>query len=182
VAWQAWRGYLHLYFFRNYEKAIADFNASDTLTPNFIDAPQGQSVHYWRGLAYIGMSDYKNSINYFETHISVEPWENGEEWIEPASFLYPGIAYYESGDLQKAETNLKKMLQYSYDKSADANYYLARLQYQIGNYKSASKYVIASINNYEEGYYRFRDYVEEIRQIYPIELIALKEKIALKLP
>lgn len=45
--WTPWRGYLQLYFYRDYQKAIADFNASDSITPNHIDSPQGHSVDYW---------------------------------------------------------------------------------------------------------------------------------------
>ena len=33
VTWQPWRGYLYLYFYRDCQKAIADFNASDSITP-----------------------------------------------------------------------------------------------------------------------------------------------------
>ena len=53
--WQPYRGYNYLWFYRDYKNAIADFNASDTLTPNFTEAPQGHSVDYWRGIAYLGL-------------------------------------------------------------------------------------------------------------------------------
>ncbi len=97
-----WRGYLYLWFYRDYKKAIADFDASDTLTPNFIDAPQGHSVDYWRGIAYLGLKDYKNSIAYFEKHIKKETEEFGEDYVDLNAFLYNGIAYYESGNIEKA--------------------------------------------------------------------------------
>ena len=68
--WQPWRGYLYLWFYRDYKKAIEDFNASDTLTPSFIDQPQGHSVDFWRGIAYLGLKDYENSISYWDKHIN----------------------------------------------------------------------------------------------------------------
>jgi len=177
IVWQPWRGYLYLYFYRNYDKAIADFNASDILTPNFIDAPQGQSVNYWRGLAYLGKSDFGNSIRYLETHISIESKESGEEWVEPSSFLYLGIAQYELGEIDKAELNLKKMLDYSYGNSADANYYLAKINFIKNDFELARQFIQSATINYEEGYFRYRDYVEEIRQIYPHYLDELRAKI-----
>lgn len=167
ISWQPWRGYLYLYFYRDFDKAIADFNASDTLTPNFIDAPQGQSVNYWRGLAYLGKSDYQNSVNYFQTHIVSELEEAGEEWIEPSTFLYLGIAQYELKDYELAGINLSKMLEYNYEKSADANYYLSLIHLEKENFEDARSHLNAAISNYEDGYFRYRDYVEEIRQIYP---------------
>ncbi len=177
VAWQPWRGYLYLYFYRDYDKAIADFNASDTLTPDFIDAPQGQSVNYWRGLAYLGKSDYQNSVNYFQTHITAELEEAGEEWIEPSTFLYLGIANYELKDYEQAEINLSKALKYNYEKSADANYYHSLIHLETGNFKDARSHLKAAISNYEEGYFRYRDYVEEIKQIYPKNLNDLQKEI-----
>ncbi len=89
--WVPWRGYLYLQFFRDYEKAIADFNASDTLTPNFKDAPQGQSVDYWHGIAYLGLGDYTNSLKYFDDYIQTTTAETGEDWVETTAFLYKGI-------------------------------------------------------------------------------------------
>ena len=177
ISWQPWRGYLYLYFYRDYDKAIADFNASDTLTPNFIDAPQGQSVNYWRGLAYLGKLDYQNSVNYFQTHITAELADAGEEWIDPSTFLYLGIAQYELKDYEQAEINLSKMLKYNYQNSADANYFLARINLETGNLKEAESHLISAKSNYKDGHYRNRDYVEEIRQIYPDNLTDLQEEI-----
>lgn len=100
IVWQGYRGYNYLWFYRDYKKAIADFDATDTLTPNFIDNPQGHSVDYWRGIAYLGLKDYKNSIAYFDKHIQKEIEESGEDWVEHEAFLYRGIAYYEAGKLE----------------------------------------------------------------------------------
>lgn len=99
IAWQGYRGYNYLWFYRDYKNAIADFNATDTLTPNFTDAPQGHSVDYWRGIAYLGLKDYKNCIAYFDKHIQKEIDETGEDWVEHEAFLYRGIAHYEAGKL-----------------------------------------------------------------------------------
>ena len=111
ATWQPWRGYLHLWFYRDYKKAIADFDASDTLT-DYIDHPQGHSVDFWRGIAYLGLNDYKNSIAYWYKHIQRETEESGEDWVELEAFLYRGIAYYESGNSEKALENFDKVIHY----------------------------------------------------------------------
>ncbi|WP_405302773.1 tetratricopeptide repeat protein [Kordia sp.] len=131
-----WRGYLYLWFYRDYKKAIADFNASDTLTPNFTDAPQGHSVDFWRGIAYLGLKDHKNSIAYFDKHIQKETEETGEDWVEHEAFLYRGIAHYE---IEKDKEYLSKIKENKYELAlkdfntllkynsdfADAKYYKA---------------------------------------------------------
>ncbi len=178
--WQPWRGYLYLWFYRDYKKAIEDFNASDTLTPNFIDSPQGHSVDYWRGIAYLGLKDYTNSIHYFDMHIATVTKDSGEDWVEPSAFLYLGIAHYENAELKKASFNIDKALQYYQNTSADSHYYKALLHTHNNTYDEALISINEAIKNYKEGYYSKRDYVEEIRQIYPQQLKDLKNTIAKK--
>lgn len=172
-----WRGYLYLWFYRDYEKAIADFNASDTLTPKFIDAPQGHSVDYWRGICYLGLKDYKNSIAYFDKYINTEIEESGEDWVELTAFLYRGIAYYETGNYEQALLNFNKQLQYSRNLSADAKYYKARI-FKVQNKIDEAKILIdEAISDYEVGYYNNRPYVETLRQIYLEDLHLLKSEL-----
>lgn len=175
--WQPWRGYLYLYFYRDYKKAIEDFNASDMLTPNFIDSPQGHSVDYWRGIAYLGLKDYENSIRYFEKHILKVSEDSGEDWVEPSAFLYLGIAHFENSELQEAGVNIKKALTYYQDISSDSHYYMSLVQMKDNQYDQALASIQKAIKNYNDGYYLKRDYVEEIRQIYPQQLEKLKNTI-----
>jgi tetratricopeptide (TPR) repeat protein len=173
--WQPWRGYLYLWFYRDYEKAIADFNASDTLTPDFIDAPQGQSVDYWRGVAYLGLEDYNNSIRYFDKHIEAETLQAGEEWVDQKAFLFRGISYYELKEYEQALINFDKVIKYSKDKTADANYYKALTLQKTGDIPAAMTHAEKALNAFNKGYYNQRPYVEEMRQIYIQELMALKD-------
>ena len=172
-----WRGYLYLWFYRDYKKAIADFDASDTLTPDFIDAPQGHSVDYWRGIAYLGLNDYKNSNAYFEKHITKETKEFGEDYVDITAFLYNGISYFEAGDYEKALLNFNKQLEYSRNLSADAKYYKAQIFIAEDKNKEALETINQAIDDYNQGYNNKRAYVETLRQIYPEDLTALKSKI-----
>lgn len=172
-----WRGYLYLWFYRDYKKAIADFDASDTLTPNFIDAPQGHSVDYWRGIAYLGLKDYKNAIAYFNKYIQKEIDEDGEDWVEVTAFLYLGIAYYESGNLENALQQFNKQLQYSRNLSADAKYYKALIYKEKGEIEKAKSNIEAALADFKIGYYNNRPYVETLKQIYLEDLISLKTQL-----
>lgn len=164
--WQGYRGYNYLWFYRDYKKAIADFNATDSITPNFIDAPQGHSVDYWRGIAYLGLKDYKNSIAYFDKHIQKETEESGEDWVEINAFLYRGIAHYEAGNLDEALNNFNDLLSLFRNISADAKYYKALILKSKGDIEGAKTYTLSAIEDYNLGYYNNRPYVEALRQIY----------------
>ena len=173
--WQPWRGYLYLWFYRDYEKAIADFNASDTLTEH-IDYPQGHSVNFWRGIAYLGLKDYENSISYWDKHIQKETEDSGEDWVELEAFLYRGIAYHESGDNKKAMENFEKVTHY-FKQSADAKYYQALILKDERNKKKALSLIEDALSDFEKGFYNNRPYVETLRQIYLEDLLELKESI-----
>lgn len=173
--WQPWRGYLYLWFYRDYEKAIADFNASDTLT-DYIDHPQGHSVDFWRGVAYLGMEDYENSISYWDKHIHRETEESGEDWVELEAFLYRGIAYYESGNTEKALENFDKVIHY-FKQSADAKYFKALILKDKGNKKDALRLTEEALSDFEKGFYNNRPYVETLRQIYLEDLETFKNEL-----
>lgn len=173
--WQPWRGYLYLWFYRDYKKAIADFNASDTLTP-YIDHPQGHSVDYWRGIAYLGIKDYNNSIAYFNKHIKKETEESGEDWVELEAFLYLGIAHMESGAMEMALENFNKVIDY-FGNSADAKYFKAKIFFEKGEYEKASMCVQKAMDDFNKGYFNQRPYVETLYQIYTDDLIELEQSI-----
>ena len=173
--WQPWRGYLYLWFYRDYKKAIADFDASDTLT-DYIDHPQGHSVDFWRGIAYLGLKDYENSIKYWDKHITRETNETGEDWVELEAFLYRGISYYESGNSEKALENFDKIITY-FKHSADAKYYKAILAKKAGKIDEATQLIENAIIDFNSGYYNNRPYVETVRQIYIEDLTGFKESL-----
>jgi len=175
ATWVPWRGYLYLWFYRDYEKAITDFNASDSLTP-YLDYPQGHSVDFWRGIAYLGAKDYDNSIAYWDKHITKETEDSGEDWVELEAFLYRGIAYFESGNTKKANENFDKVIQY-FTNSADAKYYKAQLLLNEGNKKMSIDMIEDAIVDFNNGYYNNRAYVETLRQIYLEDLEEVKSKI-----
>jgi len=178
--WQGYRGYNYLWFYRDYKKAIADFNALDTITPNFIDAPQGHSVDYWRGIAYLGLNDYKNSIYYFDKYIDKETKETGEDWVEMTGFLFRGIAHYENKNDSLALLSINKLLKYTNNTYADGNYYKALILEKRNNNDEALKFIDLAITNYKDGYYNNRPYVETLRQIYMEDLLLLKERLTKK--
>jgi len=172
-----WRGYLYLWFYRDYKKAIADFDASDTLTPEFIDVPQGHTVDYWRGIAYLGLKNYEKSNWYFEKHIAKEIKDFGEDYVDVTAFLYNGISYFEAGNYEKALLNFNKQLKYSRNLSADAKYYKAKILKAENKNSEALESINEAILDYSKGYSNTRAYVETLRQLYPQDFTELKTKL-----
>ena len=174
--WLMSRGVIYLKSYRDYKKAIEDLDAADALTPDFVDYVAGHSIDFWRGMAYLGLKDYENSIRYYDKHIQKETEETGEDWVELEAFLYRGIAYYEMGNREEAKLNFNKILQYS-TKSADAKYYLSKILSENGQIDSAKTYIKAAKEDFELGFYNRRNYVEALRQIYWEDLDELEKNL-----
>ncbi len=175
IRWQPYRGYNYLWFYRDYKRAIADFNASDTLTP-YLDYPQGHSVDFWRGIAYLGLKDYENSIAFWDKHINKETNDTGEDWVELEAFLYRGIAYYESGNNEMALADFNRAIQY-FTQTADSKYYKALILQEQGLNLEALALVNDAIEDFQQGYSNNRPYVETLRQIYMEDLTDFKDSI-----
>src|SRR5690606_35142215 len=56
-----YRGWIRLRKMRDYDKALADFDRLDSLTPNFVDA----NIDFLRGECYFGKKDYPKAIEMF---------------------------------------------------------------------------------------------------------------------
>ena len=173
-----WRGYLYLWFYRDYKKAIADFDKSDILTPNFIDAPQGLSVDAWRGIAYLGLKDYKKSIFYFDKYITKEIKDFSEKSVDVTAFLYQGIAYLELENYKKAQACFDRLIKNSYGFSADGKYYKALILSKQGKTEEAKTMINAALKDFNDGYYNKRPYVETLRQLYLGDLTNLKSSLS----
>ncbi len=175
--WMGYRGYNYLWFYRDYKKAIRDFDEVDRLTPDFIDAPQGHSVDYWRGVAYLGLKDYEKSIAYFDKEIKQETEKFSENSVEVTSFLYRGIAYYQMENYEEAKSNFNKLLKHSYNKYADGKYFLAQILKKEGKIKEAKEMIQAALQDFEEGYVNKRPYVESMHELYLEDYNLLLEEL-----
>ncbi|MEL6922720.1 MAG: tetratricopeptide repeat protein [Bacteroidota bacterium] len=175
-SWQGWRGYLYLYFYRDYERAIADFNAMDTLTPNFVDYPQATSVHLMRAVAYLKLKDYDECLRFLDLHIEEELKTATEDWINPRTWLYLFMAHWEKGDLAKAETSLRRGLKNRPD-NADLWYWQAKLAVRQGQKSKAKAALEKAYDLLLKDFNNYRPYVEEFFQIYESDVMGLKEEI-----
>lgn len=176
--WQGWRGYLMLYFYRDYENALKDFDATDTLTPNFVDHPQSTSVDFMRGICYLQLGNYDKALSYLKAHIESEIKVVGEAYIDSKTFLYQGIALYKKGLHEEAIAALRRGLHNADGRNADLWYWVAKIALEQGRTAEAAEAIENAEARYQEGYYNYRDYVEEFYQTYPADISALRKQIS----
>ncbi|WP_271785328.1 tetratricopeptide repeat protein [Aquimarina algiphila] len=172
-SWQGYRGYLYLYFYRDYDNAIKDFDELDALTPNFVDYPQSENIDFMRGIAYLMKNEYSKSQEYFKKFFAHELKSGDLNYIESRAFMYYGITYFEIGDFEKA---LEKFnLGIKHNKNADLLYWKAKTLIKL---KTNSSLAITLLEESEkllaQGYNSRRPYVEEFYQTYIEDIEALK--------
>jgi len=176
LGWTGWRGYLYLYFYHDYERALTDFNRLDTITPGVVDYPQSVSVDFMRGVCYLQLGQYEPAISYFDQHIEYETGVTGFKYIAPETFLFRGIAYLSMGQpaaaIQSFETGLSLE-----DYNADLMYWLAKTHAQEGHTAQARNYLAQAQQAFAKKDYNRRPYVEEFYQLYETDLTALAAEL-----
>jgi len=177
VEWQGYRGYMYLYFYRDYERAIADFDALDALTPNFVDYPQATSVHFMRAVAYMGLEDYDTALDYFDKHIVEELRTTTEDFIDLKTFVFQGICHYKKGEIDLARASFNRGTTNT-PYSADLWYWTAKLALERRDKLAATAAIEKAAIQFKKEYFNNRPYVEEFHQIYEGDIQELKEKIA----
>ncbi len=176
LAWQGWRGYLKLFFYRDYESAIDDFNATDTLTPNFIDYPQGMSVDYLRALAYSQLNKDTIALEYLTKYIDEVTVKSGEDWVDVYAFIHRAIILIKLQDYENAIIDLERHLKY-YSSSSDGYYHLAYINFILDRSEIANTQIKLAKSLFQKGYYMHHPYVEHFGQIYLSDVDELESKI-----
>lgn len=175
-AWQAWRGYDRLFYFRDYSGALFDLDATDTLTRNQVDYPQNISVDYLRGLCYFGLKDYSKSTEYFEKFIQDETQKLGESYVDESAFLYLGLIALERGRWESARAYFERGLKFE-ESFADFNFYLAQIACLRDEPEEARAQLDRARDKFNDGNYLRAYRYEAIGQLYPSDFKMLEEQI-----
>lgn len=114
-------GWVMLYYYRDYDRALIYLEKFDSLTPGFSDFPMGESIHFLKGLAYMRKHKLNEAITAFDTYINEVTEKSGEEWVDVVTFYYKGLCYQLQNNYKKALSVYDKALKY--DKSFTEVYY-----------------------------------------------------------
>ncbi len=174
--WAGFRGYLYLYFYRDYERAIADFNLGDEANGQ-VDYSQGQNHDYMRGICYYGLEDYSAAYTFLSKYIYQVTTDEGEEWVDVYAMLYKGLALIKLDSLDEAIIEFDRVLKY-YPNLSDCFYHKARIYVARGQFDLAIKELDLAETYFKKGYYHQRPYVEVLEQIYLQDIMKLRKEIS----
>ena len=173
--WAGFRGYLYLYFYRDYDRAIADFNLGDEANGQ-VDFSQGQNHDYMRGICYYGKKEYTTALNYLDKYINEVVASEGEGWVDVYAFLYRGLSLAQLGEFDEADKEFDRVLKY-YPNLSDCFYHKARILAGAKKYPEALEMLSRAEEYFNMGYYHQRPYIEVLDQLYLQDIEKLRENI-----
>ncbi len=165
INWIGWRGYMHLY----YRRAIADFDALDTLTPGR-DYPQATSDLYMRGVAYLMLEEYETALDHFDRWLAEETERVEEVYLGPSPWVYKAAALDSLGRTNEAIATLLYGLRVQEGKSAELQFYYGRYLARAGQAASAQRHFEAALRNVRIGYSLKRPYVTDFYEVEEVEI------------
>ena len=173
--WAGFRGYLYLYFYRDYDRAILDFDLGDEVNGQ-VDYSQGQSHDYMRGICYYGPNQYEDALLYLDRYINKITLEEGKDWVDVYAHLYKGLTL---AKLNRLEESLQAFADAEslYPNLADIFYHRARVACMRKDYSRALELLRKTKDSYNEGYYHQRPYVEVLEQLHLLDINKLENEI-----
>ncbi len=166
-------GWVMLYYYRDYNRAISYLNIYDSLTPYFSDYPMGESLDYLKGLAYLNLNSYHEAINYFNKYIKEVSTKNDEKWVDYSAYYYKGICYEKLLDKKSALKNYKLAIKHN-SKFVEA---LFHKNLHEKNEKKRKRNFLKVIKLIEQGYAKSDVYMEIFYPVYIQEVTREMNKL-----
>ncbi len=173
--WLGYKAYCWLYFYRDYETALAEIDRFDALTPGVVDYPQSTSVNYMRGICYLQLGRFEGAIDALTLHLNKEIEDVGHQYIESMPYLTLAMSYHKMGQYEKADSLYSLGIEHN-PTTSDLYYYRAENLLKMNRPDEAKKSLSLAQDWYSKGGKNARPYVEEFFAIYQEDLDRLKDE------
>jgi tetratricopeptide (TPR) repeat protein len=161
----AYIGWVLLYYYRDYERSLEILEYCDQLTPNFSDAPQGEDIHYLKGLAYMQLNQTEKAIEEFDWYINEMAKKGNEEYVDVYAFVQKGRCLAKLEKHEEAIKSFEKAIHY-YEHCTEANYFMALSEIALGENEKACNNLAYALNKIKKGYKSTDNYIEFFHAIY----------------
>jgi tetratricopeptide (TPR) repeat protein len=162
---EGYYGWVLLYYYRDYEKALKHLIHYDDLTPQDVDAPVGENIHFLKGLCYYQLNQFPNAIKEFELNETFEVSHFGQKNCNTYIYFYMARCYEKNNSLKQAEVYYKKAIKQS-QFPVEANYYLGLLYTNNSQTEKGKKLIQKALNFIKQGYKQQDIYVELFDEVY----------------
>jgi len=158
-------GWVLLYYYHDYEKALNILNAYDDFTPKFSDYPMGECIHYLKGLAHKQLNNYEEAVKEFDVSINNQLKEHSENWVDYTTFLNRGITLYLQNKNEEAIKEFERVIR-NYKECSEAYYFKGLSFIELNEKEKACENFNEALNLIKKGYKSSDPYVELFHEIY----------------
>jgi len=157
-------GWVLLYYYRDYKKALFHLERADKRTPSFTEYVGDVNIIYAKGLCYKQLGDYEKAKAYFELAIADELKNHNEEWVTHNMYFHLGRTFHLMGQRERAILNYEKAI-LKWDGSAESIYYKGIAQIELGN-ENGCKNLKLALEKVKIGLKTSDSYVRQFDEIY----------------
>jgi tetratricopeptide (TPR) repeat protein len=158
-------GWVLLYYYHDYTKALEHLEKFDKLTPNFTDAPGGEDIHFQKGLCQMKLKNYTAAIKEFDLNISEVSKKYGKKWTNPYCSLYKGRCLEQIHQLKKADKAYANAIAVD-SNCTEAHYFKAMNLINMQKINAARPLLKKALTLIEKGNKQTDVYVELFDEIY----------------
>jgi tetratricopeptide (TPR) repeat protein len=158
-------GWVLLYYYHDYTKALEHLELFDKLTPNFTDAPGGEDIHFQKGLCHMKLKNYAVAIREFDLNISEVSKKYGKKWTNPYCSLYKGRCLEQIQQLKKADKAYANAIVID-SNCTEAHYFKAINLINLQKINAARPLLKKALSLIEKGNKQTDVYVELFDEIY----------------
>ncbi len=161
-------GWLLLYYYRDYEKALIHLNRYDDYTPNFVDYVGDDNILYAKALCYKQLGQYSKALDLFNEAIESELKEHDESWISHQLYFQKARTLHLLGLHKEAIEYYDKTISL-WNKSSESFYYKGLAQIELNEsdgYESIDK----ALNLVRKGYKTSDSYVALFDEVYETQI------------
>lgn len=158
-------GWVLLYYYHEYNRALECLEKYDALTPNFSDAPAGEDIHHQKGQCYMQLGLLEKALEEFDTYIGETTRSHGEDWVDPYTFVYKGRCLDRLNRYEEALVCYDKGIR-CYKYNTEAHYYKALSLLRLKRENEAREHLRKALELARQNYF-YRDvYVAFFEAVY----------------
>ncbi len=168
-------GWVLLYYYHDYEKALKHLELYDALTPKFNDAAVGEDIHFLKGLAYMKLNHYDAAIREFNQNIKHYTKTYGKKWTNPYCSFYKARCFQALKQLKKANEAFDTAIKID-SNCTEAYYYKGLNLIQMKKMQLAKPQLNKALSLIKSGYKQTDVYIELFDEVYLADIeLAIKK-------
>lgn len=146
--------WLTLYYYRDYERALALLTEYDNYTPDRTSYAWGENVNFLKGLALRQMNRFPEAVTEFSTCIKDE----GKN-VDIYAYVYKGICHFYNNEHELAIKDFDYAIE-KYESCSAAYYWKAEVLAQEKEYKEAIRNLKIGVDFVKKGHIKTDYYME----------------------